>query len=84
LIAAIIFVFPASRSIRDLGNNIGQEIEDFVLGDRVFEVGGSDALGVALLGFLGGFSDEGDHEELQCFGCREKVTSDPFMVTGDH
>jgi hypothetical protein len=35
----------------------------------LLEVDGADALGVARLGFGGGFGDERDHEELEGFRC---------------
>lgn len=44
LIAPVVFVFPASRLIRDLSDDVGQEVKHFILGDGLFEMRSRDAL----------------------------------------
>lgn len=60
-------LFPPARRgrlIGDFGNDIGEEVEHLVLDDGLFQMRGGDAFRVAVLGFLGGLGDEGDHEEF--------------------
>ena len=55
--------------VGNLGHDVVEEVELLVLGDGLLEVDGADALRVALLGFGGGFGDQGDHEQLEGFCC---------------
>jgi hypothetical protein len=54
--------------VGDLGDDVVEEVELFVVGDGLLEMQRVDAFRIARLGFGGGFSDEGDHEQLECFG----------------
>jgi hypothetical protein len=56
------------RGVGDLGDDVVEEVELFVVGDGLLEVESVDAFRVARLGLGGGFSDERDHEELEGFG----------------
>jgi len=55
--------------VGDLGYDIVEEVKLVILGDGLLEVDGSNALRVTRLGFGGSLSDEGDHEEFECFCC---------------
>lgn len=44
LITPVVFVFPASGLIRDLSDDVGQEVKHFILGDGLFEMRSRDAL----------------------------------------
>ena len=74
LIAAVVLVLPPRGLVRHLGDDVGQEIEHFVLGHGLFQMRRGDAFRVAILGFLGGFCDEGDHEEFESFRCRRSIS----------
>lgn len=61
-------MFATGRLIRNLGDDVSEEVEHFVFHNGLFEMRGCDAFRVAVFGFAGGFGDEGDHEEFECFG----------------
>lgn len=68
-------MFPTSRLIRNLGDDVSEEVEHFVFNDGLFEMRGCDAFRVAVFGFAGGFGDEGNHEEFESFGCKAIMIS---------
>lgn len=64
VIATVVVVLPPTRVVGNLGDNIGQEIQHFVLGNGMLEVRRGNAFRVPVLSFFGGLRDQGNHEEF--------------------
>lgn len=63
MVASIIVLLPTGL-IGHLGDDVGQEVQDLIFRDSMFQMGSGNAFRIAVLGFLGSFGDKRDHEEF--------------------